>query len=81
MTQGELQLTLWVDSDEANRRQMDKLAKKFRDQMVGEAFRLAMTVEHWNRINPDEEPIQIPLDLGPDVEWMRNAPNEDEKAS
>jgi hypothetical protein len=77
--QGTNQLTLWVDTDEATRLQMQKAATKHRDQMVGEAYRLVLTVEHWNRINPREEPIQVPLDLQPDVEWMRNAPGEDEK--
>lgn len=81
ITQGQQQLALWVDTDEATRFQLMKAATKHRDQMVGEAYRLALTVEHWNRIHPDQEPYQLELDLGPDVEWMRNAPGEDEKAS
>lgn len=78
--QGGLQLPLWVDTDEATRFQLIKSATKHRDQMVGEAYRLALTVEHWCRVHPDQEPYQVELDLGPDVEWMRNAPGEDEKA-
>jgi hypothetical protein len=78
--QGEEQLTLWVDTDEATRPQVLRSATKFRDQIVGEALRLANTVDHWNRTHPKEEPVQIELDLGPDVEWLRNAPGEDEKA-
>ena len=80
VTQGDQRLPLWVDTDEATRFQLMKSATKMRDQMVGEAYRLALTVEHWNRVHPDEEPYQLELDLGPDVEWLRNAPAEDEKA-
>jgi len=32
------------------------------------------------RINPNEEPITLPLDFGPDIEWRRNAPGEEKKA-
>jgi len=73
---GTTQLHLWVDIDEANRRQMWKSLIKKREQMVGEAVRVADDQDHWNRINPGEEPINIPLDFGPDVEWSRNAPDE-----
>jgi hypothetical protein len=79
--QGTQQITFWVDTDEATRPQVVRASQKERDQLVGEAYRWTMTLEHWNRINPKEEPVQMELDLGPDVEWMRNAPNDDEKAS
>lgn len=75
------QLTLWVDIDEATRPQMWKSTMNKREQMVGEAWRITIDVEHWNRINQDKEPIQVPLDFAPDVEWRRNAPNEDEKSA
>lgn len=75
------QLTLWVDIDEATRLQMWKSGVNKREQMVGEALRHTIDFEHWNRINPDQEPLQFPLDFTDDVEWRRNAPNEDEKAS
>jgi hypothetical protein len=75
------QLHLWVDIDEATRSQMWKSLINKREQMVGEAVRVADDQDHWNRINPSQEPINVPLDFGPDVEWSRNAPGEDEKAS
>jgi hypothetical protein len=28
--------------------------------------------------NSAAEPIQLPMDLGPDIEWRRNAPEEEE---
>jgi hypothetical protein len=73
------QLHLWVDIDEAKRPQMWKALINKRDQMAGEAVRMADDQDHWNRKNPDQEPIAIPLDFGPDVEWSRNAPGDDEK--
>lgn len=75
------QLTLWVDTDEATRKQVVKAAKNYREQMVGEAVRVVVTLDHWSRMHPNEEPVTIPLDLQPDVDWRRNAPNENEKAS
>ena len=50
--------------------------------MVGEAVRMADTADHWNRMHPNEEPIQMELDFAPDVLWARHAPPEgDEKAA
>ena len=39
-----------------------------------------MTLEHWEREHTDEEPVQFELDLTPDIEWLKNAPKDDEKA-
>jgi hypothetical protein len=62
------------------RLQMRKSLVNKREQMVGEAVRHTVDMEHWNRINPDEEPLQFPLDFTDDVESRRNAPGEDQKA-
>ena len=72
--QGAKQLTLWVDIDDATRSQMQKSAINRRNQMVGDAYHLTFDVDHWNRTNPDKEPIQIPLDFTDDVEWRKNTP-------
>jgi hypothetical protein len=77
--QGKQQLTFWVDTDEATRSQVVRASQKGRDQLVGEAYRWALTLDHWNRINPDEESVQMELDLGPDVQWLRNAPKDSDK--
>ena len=37
--------------------------------------------DHWNSIHPNEEPIQIPMDLTDYIEWRKNAPDESPKAS
>jgi hypothetical protein len=78
---GNGQLTLWIDIDEATRPQMWKSTVNKREQVVGELWRMAIDTEHWSRINPDQEPIQVPLDFTYDIEWRKNAPNEGEKAS
>jgi hypothetical protein len=46
---------------------------------VGVRYQLTLDAMHWNSIHPKDEPIDLPLDLGPDVEWRINAPDEDEK--
>ena len=78
---GKGQLTLWVDIDEATRSQMWKSTVNKREQVVGELWRMTIDTEHWSRVNPDEDPIQMPLDFTDDIEWRRNVPKDDEKAS
>lgn len=78
---GKDQLTLWTDIDDAPRHVAHKNFIQRREQMVGDAVSISFDVEHWNRVNPKEEPIQIPLDLTLDVDWRRNAPGEDEQAA
>lgn len=77
--QGDASMTLWVDTDEATRNQVVRAATNGRDQLVGEAYRLVTTLEHWSSEHPDEEPVQLELDLGPDIEWMMNAPADKDK--
>ncbi len=69
---GSPQGTLWADVDEAPRRIVHKCLIQRRDQMVGDAYQLTLIQDHWNNAHPDEEPIQIPLDFGPDVDWKKN---------
>jgi len=70
------QRTLWVDTDEATRLQMDKALKKYREQMLGEAEIGTNTSEHWNRLHPGEQPLLFPLDLADEIQWRKNAPKE-----
>lgn len=72
--QGHEQITIWIDIDEAIRLSMHKSLVQRREQMVGDGLQLTLDAEHWNRIHPSEEPIQMLLDLGPDVEWRKNTP-------
>lgn len=73
------QVFFWVDIDEAPRKHMDKALKLRREQMIGDGLNLTLDADHWNSVHTSEEPIAIELDFGPDVEWRKNAPDEDEK--
>ncbi len=81
--EGIQQFTLWTDIDEAPRHVAQKAFVQRREQMVGDAVQLSRDADHWNRVNPSQEPIQVPLDFGPDVEWRNNSPADDseEKAA
>lgn len=74
------QFTLWTDIDEAPKPIAQKAFVQRREQMVGDAVHLADDIDHWNRVNPKEEPINMPLDFGPDVEWRRSAPGDKDAA-
>jgi hypothetical protein len=63
------QLTLWIDIDEAERKPMLLSLVQRREQIVGDNLQLSFDMEHWNNINPKDEPIDLPLDYTPDVEW------------
>lgn len=69
------QQSLWIDIDEAPRRLMHKSLIKRRDGIIGDALQLSLDLDHWNSINPNEEPIVIPLDFSEDVEERKNATN------
>lgn len=75
---GKDQLTLWHTLDEAPRYMAHKGLMQRREQMVGDALSLADDALRWNRIHPDDDPIQIPLDFEFDVLLRRNAPPDDE---
>ena len=68
------QLRLWVDIDEAPREPMQASLTMRREQVVGDVTQLTFDAEHWNRKNPDEEPIEIEQDFGLDVEIRRHTP-------
>lgn len=81
IAQGNQQLHLWIDIDEAPRSPMLKSLVKRREQMVGDGFQLTLDADHWNSIHQSEEPIIMPMDLTDDIEWRKNTPDEEEKAS
>lgn len=66
----------WADVDEAPRKIMLKGLVQRREQMIGDAYQLTLIQDHWNSINPHEEPIQLPLDFQPDVDWRKNGGDE-----
>lgn len=77
----QLNLFVYVDIDEANRNQMLKSAVNRREQMVSDGYNLTLDLEHWNRINPDKEAIQLPMDLEFDIQLRRAAEDDGEDAA
>jgi hypothetical protein len=80
-SQGSSQLTFWVDIDEAPRRVIHKSLINRREQMVGDGLQLTLDADHWNSVNPAEEPITIPMDFTDDIEWRKNTPDEESEAA
>ena len=78
---GSEQLHLWIDIDEAERGPFLKSAVTRREQMVGDGLQLTLDMMHWNRINPEKEPIDLPMDLSFDIELRLNAPDEGDGAA
>ena len=66
-TKNGVQQSFWVDIDEATRPQMHRSIQKRREQIVGDAYHMDLDLEHWNSINPMDNPIQMSLDLTDDV--------------
>jgi hypothetical protein len=49
--------------------------------MVGDGLQLTLDIMHWNSVNADKEPIDLPMDLTFDIELRLNAPDDDEEAA
>jgi hypothetical protein len=79
--QGQLSLFVYVDINEAKRSVMLKSVVNRREQMISDGLQLTFDMEHWNRINPAEEPIALPMDLTLDIEWRRNTPDDEDDAA
>lgn len=68
------QLRLWGDIDELPRERMQASLTIRREQTVSDVTQLTIDAEHWNRVNPDDERIEIEKDFGLDVEIRRSSP-------
>ena len=78
---GQLNLFVYVDIDEATRNQMWKSAINRREQMVSDGYNLTLDLDHWNSVNPENEPIALPMDLTLDIEIRRAAEDDDDDAA
>ena len=73
---------VFVNIKDATRPQMHRSLNKRREQMVGDGVHIIYDADRWNSQHPELEPIQIPMDFAPDIEWRKaaDAPeDEDEK--
>src|SRR5438552_450230 len=59
---GQGQGMLWIDIDEAPRQIMLKSAVMRREQVVGDMVQLYLDLDHYNRKNPAQSPINLPTD-------------------
>jgi len=73
------QTSFWVETDDANRNQAEMWMNKYREQMIGESVIGTNTIEHWNSINPKDQPLLFDADLRDETEWRRNTPVEEEE--
>ena len=49
--------------------------------MVIDGYNLLLDLDHWNRINADKAPIQLPMDLTMDIEIRKASEDDDEEAA
>jgi hypothetical protein len=77
---GQLSLFVYIDIDDATRGEMLKSCVNRREQMVSDGLQLTFDMEHWSRVNPDQDPIALPMDLTMDIEWRKNAHDDDKAA-
>ena len=78
--QGQLTLWHWIDIDEATRPQMLRCLVHRREQIVNDGVQMKFDESHWNSVNPDQEPIDLPMDISLDVTWRMNEPGEENAA-
>jgi hypothetical protein len=74
------QQTLWHDIHEVSRKKMHLSLTNRRQQMIGDGVQLKIDETVWNRLNPDEDPIQMILDFTDDVEERLNSPDMEKAA-
>jgi hypothetical protein len=75
------QYTLWVELEDATRPQMHYSLTNRRQQMIGDGVQLKIDEHVWNRMNPDEEPLQSIMDFTYDIEERLNSPDMGSKAA
>lgn len=70
----------WIDIDdpETTAKNFRKSAVMRREQMVDDGVQLSLDLDHWNSIRPKDDHLTLPWDLSPDIEWRRNAMDDDD---
>ena len=81
VSNGQLKLFVYVDINDATRPQMLKSCVNRREQMVSDGLQLTFDMDHWNSLNPTEEPLTLPMDLALDIEIRKAADDDDKEAA
>jgi len=70
----------WIDIDdpETTFANMRKSAVMRREQMVDDGVQLSLDLDHWNSARGEEERIELPMDISPDIEWRKAAMDRDD---
>ena len=70
----------WIDIDdpETTHANMRKSAVMRREQMVDDGVQLSLDLDHWNSARSDEERIELPMDISPDIDWRKAAMDRDD---
>ena len=77
---GDEKIFRWLDIDEdAPRNKMHKSVYNRREQMIGDGLQLVRDADHWNRIHPEERPIQPSLDFEDEISWRRASESGDDE--
>ena len=63
----QMNLFVYVDTDEATRPQMYNSSWIKREQIVSDGYNLQLDLDHWNRVHSDQEPIGFPMDITMDI--------------
>lgn len=69
----------WIDIDdpETTCKNMRKSAVMRREQMVDDGVQLSLDLDHWNSTHSEEDKIELPMDITPDIEWRKAAMGDD----
>ncbi len=80
---GGVPLFEWADIDDAPRTHVEKSVQQERRSIASDCFALAMKVDHYNDMHPEEEPLQIIFDFTDDVaeEKFAKGIDDDDKAA
>jgi hypothetical protein len=70
----------WIDIDDpaTTAKNFRKSAVMRREQMVDDGFQLSLDLDHWNSIRPEDDHLALPWDLTLDIEWRKNAMDDDD---
>ena len=70
----------WIDMDDAETTfaNMRKSMVRRREQMVDDGVMLTLDQDHWNVGRADDEQINLPMDFTQDIEWAKNAMDDDD---
>jgi hypothetical protein len=60
----------WADIDDAPREHVEKGVAQKRKAIVADGYHLRIDVDHYNAEHPDEESLQLVLDITDDVEEL-----------